>query len=116
MAIGDVEQLKLLQTTLTTTNTASQVTNSGATYKTTITSITLSLRNGSTTARRVLGYIFGSAAANEFLSLDVDPSGPRTVVLNQLDFVLSDSEIMCFKQDTGNDVNILIMGIKEQIS
>jgi len=114
--IGDTEQKKLLQATLTTTNTESQITNPGATYKTTITSITACLQDGATTKRHISGYLYGSAAGNQFLSFDLDPSDSVNEVLTGLDYVLSVSEIMCFKQDAGADVNITIQGISEVIA
>jgi hypothetical protein len=110
--IGDTTQKKLLQKTLDTTASNSKITNENANEKTMISSITL--LNTSTTDRIISIYAYGTATTNEVIRIPLKASG--TEIINQLDYILSDSESFYFKQDSGNDVNIAVMGISEEVA
>lgn len=116
MAIGDVSQKKFLHKALDTTPTNSQITNSATNKVTTITSITAKLQNSGVTKRTVTVYIYGTTASDELFSFDLDPTGIKGQIFNQLDYVLSGTETMSFKIDAGADVNINVMGTEEVVS
>lgn len=109
--VGDVTQAKLLQKALDTTAANSAITNGGATIKTTITSITIA--NTGATDRTVTMYTYGTATSNAF---PIKVLAGKFVNLTGLDYVLSNAESFYFKQDTGTDVNIAVMGISEVIA
>lgn len=113
MAIGDVSQVKLYEGALSTTATNQYYTNISSNYKTTVTSITI-LNTNTTTTRYVSVYIYGSNASNQIMYIPVPANGCQ--ILTQLDYVLSNTDSIYFKQDTGTDANIAVMGITEQIA
>lgn len=113
MALGDMTPLKLLQKALTATATDSQITGAANT-RTTITSI--SLYNSGATKRTICVYAYGTAASNIILCIPLDPAGIFSIALTGLDYILAAAETMSFKQDTGTDVNIAVMGIQEALT
>ena len=108
-----VTQTRLIQATLTTTNTATYFSNAGANYITTITSITL-INTNSTTTRTVTAYIAGTASGNILFTIQIYPNG--TQIITGLDYILANTDSIYFKQDTGADVNIAVMGVVEELS
>jgi len=113
MAIGDFTPKKLLQKALDITSTNSQITGA-VNQRTTITSITVNIPTGST-KRTISVYAYGTAAANEIITIPLDPAVTKSQVITGLDYVLAATETMSFKQDVGTDVNIAVMGIEEEI-
>ena len=113
MATGDFTPKKLLQKALDTTATNSQITGE-TNRRTIITSITVNIPTGST-KRTISVYAYGTTAANEIITIPLDPAMTKSQVITGLDYILVAGETMSFKQDVGTDVNIAVMGIEEEI-
>jgi hypothetical protein len=116
MAIGDVNLIEL-QKALTTTATASAITNTSTSYHTIVSYITLVATSG-TTKRTVSVYKNGTATGNLIMSIDIDPTGisaPKTVIIDSQALTLTGTQALSFKQDVGTDINVYASGIREQI-
>ena len=114
--IGDITLIEL-QKALTTTNTDSAITNVSTTYQTVVSYLAFTASSG-TTKRTVTIYKNGSAAANALMVFDIDPTGnagAKTIVLDNQAIVLTGTQSLYFKQDTGTDINVYASGTKEQI-
>lgn len=104
-----------LQSTLTTTNTDTALTNLGDSYVTYINSISLTLQNGSSTNRTVTIYKNGSNSANEILNIDLNANNCKSILITDLRIKLTGTQSIYFKQDSGNDVELLLTCTREQI-
>ncbi|NPV90095.1 MAG: hypothetical protein HPY50_04875 [Firmicutes bacterium] len=112
MAAGDFTPVKLLQKALDTTSANSAI--AGASNKRRyITSISL-LNTNSTTRRTVSVYGYGTTAVYELFRVPLEPSGSE--LLTELPYFVNSGESFYFKQDTGADVNILVMGTEEALT
>lgn len=118
MAIGDVTLVEL-QKALSATPGDSKITNAGASYQTIISYLTLTFATAATTKRTIKVFKNGVAAANEIMTLEIDPTGnnaPQTVILDSQAIVLTGTQYIAFAQDTGTDINVYVSGIQEQIA
>lgn len=118
MAIGDRVPTELISGQLTTTAGDTTFANAGASYRTEVTSIAITGQVAATTLREITIYKGGTAVANERYNIDIDPTGTlagKTVVI-QNPFVLTGTQAIYVKQDTGTDVNVEVSGIVEQIA
>lgn len=112
MAKGDFTPKKWLQKALTATATDSTVVGA-ANVRRYITAI--SLVNTGTTARTVSVYGWGTAASNQIIRVPVAANG-GSEVLTDLPWFVENGESFYFKQDTGTDVNVTIMGKEEALA
>lgn len=118
MAIGDCVETSLISAELTTTAGDTTFANASSSYRTTVTSIIITGQKAGTTKRLVTIYKGGTTDLYERFNIDIDPSGndgSRTVII-EVPFVLTGTQAIYAKQDTGTDVNIEISGIVEQIA
>lgn len=118
MAVGDRTPLTLISKQLTVTAGDSTYANPSSSYRTEVTSIVITGQSAGTTERLVTIYKGGSAAANERLNIDIDPTGvnnPRTVTI-QAPFTLVNTEAIFIKQDVGADINVEVSSVQEQLS
>jgi hypothetical protein len=111
MAIGDRIPTELCLTTLSST-AAAVFTNAGAAYRTQATQIFIA--NTGSTERKVTLYKNGTATANIIASLITIPAYGSIILDTKL--ILTGTQIIAAKQDTGADVNIAIYGVVEQIA
>lgn len=114
MAQYDITRVEYLKQ-LTSTNTDSYLANPSASYETQITSICVTLQTGGATARTVTFYKNGTNAANEIFSVVCDPAGEYSHVITDPRIVLTGTQTLYIKQNTGTDCNVLISAIKEEI-
>lgn len=112
MAIGDRTPKKLFQGTLSTTLTTRYTT--PANTRTQITEIWIANTN-TTTERKVTINAHGTATAN-ILHPSLSVSANGTTVLDNCKIVLTATEVLALKQDTGTDVIVTVYGIEEVIS
>ncbi len=108
----------LMSKSLTATATDSSYANQSASYRTVVSSIIITGQVAATTKRKVTIYKGGTAAANERINVDIDPTGAtgsKTVTIDN-PFILTGTETIYAKQDTGTDCNIEISGTEEQIA
>jgi len=118
MAVNDRTPKTLISKALSATAGDSTYANTSTSYRTEITSIIITAQNGNSTERTITIYKGGSSAGNEKFNIDVDPTGvnnPKTVVI-QAPFILTSTEAIFIKQDTGTDVNVEVSGVEEQLS
>ena len=112
MAIGDCTQLKLIQKALSATASDSAYANAGATYTTTVTSITV--YNSAAVTRTVSVYLYGVAAGNKVMNIELIAGA--TEIITNLDYVLTAALAISLAQDTGTDVICAVMGLQEVTS
>lgn len=111
MAVGDRTPTELCLTTLSATATA-VFTNASASYRTQATQIFLA--NTGATQRTITLYKNGTATANVIANSIVIPANGSVVLDSKI--VLTGTQTIGAKQDTGTDVNIAIYGVVEQIA
>lgn len=100
---------------LTATASDSTYANPSVSYRTIVTSIIITGQVAATTKRKVTIYKGGTAAANERINVDIDPTGnngSKTVTIDT-PIVLTGTEAIYVKQDTGTDCNVEICGTEE---
>lgn len=100
---------KLAQTALNTSSTAVYTT--PASTKTQVTEIYLANTN-TTTARTVTLYAHGTADANRIV-VAYEIAAKGTVILEDKKILLSATEVLAAKQDTGTDVILTAYGVEE---
>jgi hypothetical protein len=118
MAVGDVIEKTLISKSLSATASDSSYANTSSSYRTVVTSIIITGQVAASTKREITIYKGGTAAANERINVDIDPTGndgSKTVTIDT-PFVLTGTETIYAKQDTGTDVNIEVSGTYEQIA
>ena len=104
-----------LQKSLTITSTDSVISGT-VNIRKYITSITLNLQTGGTIGRTVVIYKNGTAVSNEVLRFYLNPAnGAAFTIITELPFFLENGQSMSFKQDIGEDVTILVVGIEETL-
>lgn len=111
MAIGDVTPSEMCLTALSVTAT-NIFTNAGASYRTQATQIFIA--NTGATQRTVTLYKNGTATTNIIASSVVIPAYGSIILDTKI--IITGTQILAAKQDTGSDVNIAIYGIVEQIA
>lgn len=117
MALYEVVAVEL-QKSLDTTPANSQISNPSTSYQTVVSYLTFTASSG-TTKRTVSVYKNGTAAGNLMMVIDVDPTGntaPKTITIDSQAIVLTGTQTLSFKQDTGTDINVYASGTKEQIA
>jgi hypothetical protein len=111
MAIGDVTPAELCLTALSAA-AATLFTNAGASYR--IQASQIFLANTGTSERKVTLYKNGTATANIIASSIVIPAGGSVIIDTKI--ILTGTQTLAAKQDTGTDVNMAVYGIIEQIA
>ncbi|MCQ4363131.1 hypothetical protein KQR54_18705 [Mycobacterium gordonae] len=112
MAVGDRVPTELSAPSALSATATAKFTNTSASYRTQILEIWLC--NTGATARTVSLYKNGTATSNMISnSIALDP-GASVVISTHL--VLTGTQVLAAKQDTGTDVNIAAYGIVEQIA
>lgn len=115
MAIGDRTPTELTAPTALTTSAATYFTNGGASFRTQMSGIWLCNTGAST--RNIALYKNGLVAANQFgNSIQLLANASVFIPLTGAPLVFTGTQTFGAKQDVGTDVNILCVGIVEQIA
>lgn len=112
MAIGDRIETELLAPTALSATATTVFTNSGASYRTVAT--TISLANTGAATRTVALYKNGTVAANTWLCGIEVPAGKSVEI--PITKVFTGTQTLAAKQDIGTDVYITMDGVVEQIA
>lgn len=110
MAVGDRIPTELCLTALSATATA-VFTNASASYRTQATQIYLA--NTGSTQRIISLYKNGTSTTNIIANSIIIPANGSVIIDTKI--VLTGTQTIGAKQDTGTDVNIAIYGVVEQV-
>ncbi len=108
----------LISKALTTVASATSYTNTSSGYRTIVTSVILTGQSTATATRKVTIYKGGTTTADERINIDIDPTGaiyPKTVTVDT-PIVLTATQAIYVKQDSGADINIEVSGTEEDIT